>query len=206
MTGVFACVCGKAFTTKSAAAGLKASTGAGYAEAVKDLCSAGGVARVIESAGEHGIDRIVLAGCPAIERAGLVSTIATAAGVPSPHVAFLLLNEGTAAAAATPAIRRTVAALEAMPGFETRRWKPVPDVLVIGAGPAGLEAARSLAGLAHPVTVIDRLAVAAGAAATARVPGIDVLPSTTLAGFGEFPSFTARLRGLLASRSAPSAR
>ena len=84
MTGVFACVCGKAFPTKSAAAGLKASTGAGYAEAVKDLCSADGVSRVIEAVREHGIDRIVLAGCPAIERAGLVSTIASAAGIPVP--------------------------------------------------------------------------------------------------------------------------
>ena len=68
---------------------------------------------------------------------------------------------------------------------------------MIGAGPAGLEAARSLAGLGHPVTVIDRSAAAAGAAAAgAKVPGIDVLPSTTLAGFDGFPgSFTARLQG-----------
>ena len=34
MTGVFACACAKAFPTKAAAAGLKAQSGAGYAEAV----------------------------------------------------------------------------------------------------------------------------------------------------------------------------
>jgi heterodisulfide reductase subunit A-like polyferredoxin len=132
----------------------------------------------------------VLAGCPAIERSGLVAAIASAAGIPTPHAAFLLLNERTVATA--PSIRRIVAALEAMPGFETRRWKPVQDVLVIGAGPAGLEAARSLAGLGHPVTVIDRSA----SVPTGLQPGIDVRSSTTLAGFGGFPgSFTARLRG-----------
>ena len=197
MTGVFACVCGKAFPTKAAAAGLEASTGAGYAEAVKDLCSPDSVSRVIEAVREHGIDRIVLAGCPAIERAGLVAAIASASGIPAPHAAFHLLNEGTATSAAAPAIRRTVTALEAMPEFETRRWKPVPDVLVIGAGPAGLEAARSLAGLGHPVTVIDRSAAAAGAAAAgAKAPGVDVRSSTTLSGFDGFPgSFAARLRG-----------
>ena len=112
--------------------------------------------------------------------------------MPAPHAAFLLLNEGTDTAAAAPGIRRAVAALEAMPVFETRRWKLRQDVLVIGAGPAGLEAARSLVGLAHPVTLIDRSAMVP----TGMQPGIDVLPSTTLAGFDGFPgSFTARLRG-----------
>ena len=68
---------------------------------------------------------------------------------------------------------------------------------MIGAGPAGLEAARSLAGLGHAVTVIDRSAVAAEAAAAgAKVPGIEVLPSTTLSAFDGFPgSFQARLLG-----------
>jgi heterodisulfide reductase subunit A-like polyferredoxin len=112
------------------------------------------MARVIEAVGQHGIDRIVLAGCPAIERAGLVSTIASAAGIPAPHAAFLLLIEGNDAATAAPAIRRAVTALEAMPGFEIRRRKLRQDVLVIGAGPAGLEAADSLATLGHAVTMI----------------------------------------------------
>jgi heterodisulfide reductase subunit A-like polyferredoxin len=191
MIGVFACACAKAFPTKAAAAGLKASTGAGHAEAVKDLCSAGGRAAIVAKVREHGIDRIVLAGCAAIDRAGLPALLAAEAGLPAPHVAFLLLNEGTDTAAAAPGIRRVVAALGAMPGFETRRWKLRQDVLVIGAGPAGLEAARSLAGLGHPVTVIDRSAVAGEGQ-----PGIDVLPSTTLAGFDGFPgAFTARLQG-----------
>jgi heterodisulfide reductase subunit A len=192
MTGVFACSCAKAFPTKAAAAGLKAQSGVGYAEAVKDLCSAEGRAAIVAKAREHGIDRIVLAGCAAIERAGLPAYIAAEAGLPTPHAAFVLLKEGTDTAAAAPDIRRSVAALQAMPGFETRRWKLRQDVLVIGAGPAGIEAARSLAGLGHPVTMIDR----AGAVPTGLQPGIDVLPSTTLAGFDGFPgSFTARLRG-----------
>lgn len=194
MTGVFACVCGKAFPTKSAAAGLKASTGAGYAEAVKDLCSASGLEAAVGSIREHGIDRIVLAGCPAIERTGLTASVAAAAGIPAPHVVPVLLQPNADTARVAPAIRKAVAALEAMPGFETRRWKPRQEVLVIGAGPAGIEAARSLAGLGHPVTVIDRSA--APTTSEAEQPGVEVLSSTTLAAFDGFPgSFTARLRG-----------
>ncbi len=192
MTGVFACACAKAFPTKTAASGLAKLAGAGYAEAVKDLCSAEGRAAVVARVREHAIDRIVLAGCAAIERAGLPAAIAAEAGIPAPHAAFLLLNEGTDAATAAPGIRRTVTALETMSGFEIRRWKLRQDVLVIGAGPAGLEAAKSLAGLGHAVTVIERSA----SVPTERRPGIEVLPSTTLAGFDGFPgSFAARLQG-----------
>jgi heterodisulfide reductase subunit A-like polyferredoxin len=193
MTGVFACACERAFPTKAAASDLKQLAGAGRVEIVKDLCSAAGREAIVGKIREHGIDRIVLAGCPVIERAGLAATVAEETGLPAPHVVFLPLI----AAAALPGIRRAVSALEAMPGFETRRWKPCQDVLVIGAGPAGLEAARSLAGLGHAVTVIDRSAVAAGAgAAGAKVPGIEVLPSTTLSAFDGCPgSFPARLLG-----------
>ncbi len=79
-----------------------------------------------------------------------------------------------------------------MPGFETRRWKLRQDVLVIGAGPAGLEAAKSLAELGHAVTMIDRSA----SVTTGLQPGVEVLQSTTLTGFDGIPgSFAARLRG-----------
>ncbi|OHD74851.1 MAG: hypothetical protein A2177_01200 [Spirochaetes bacterium RBG_13_68_11] len=199
MTGVFACACERAFPTKAAASGLKQLAGAGRVEIVKDLCSAAGREAIVGKIREHGIDRIVLAGCPAIERAGLPATIAEEAGLPAPHVVFLLLmnaKKGTDAAAAAPGIHRAVSALEAMPGFEARRWKLCQDVLVIGAGPAGLEAARSLAGLGHAVTVIDRSTAATGAAAGAKVPGIEVLSSTTLSAFDGWPgSFQGRLLG-----------
>ncbi len=191
MTGVFACACAKAIPTKTAAAGLAKLSNAGYAEAVKDLCSVEGRAAIVAKVRGHGIDRIVLAGCAAIERAGLAASIATEAGIPAPHAAFLLLKEGMDAAATAPDIRRMVAALEAMPGFETRRRKLRQDVLVIGAGPAGLETAKSLAALGHAVTMIERSA----AVPTGLQPGIESLPSTTLEGFDGFPgSFTARLQ------------
>jgi heterodisulfide reductase subunit A-like polyferredoxin len=189
MTGVFACACERAFPTKAAASGLKQLAGADSVDIVKDLCSAAGREAMVGKIRERGIDRIVLAGCPVIERAGLAATVAEEAGLPAPHVVFLLLKKGIDAAAAAPRIHRAVAALEAMPGFETRLWKVCREVLVIGAGPAGIEAARSLAKLGHPVTIIDR-------SATAKVPGIEVLPSTTLSVFDGCPgSFHARLLG-----------
>ena len=193
MTGVFACLCDRAFASKSAAAGLKKLAGAGYAEVVKDLCSAAGRAAVTARIREQGIDRAVLAGCPALDRAGAAAAAAAEAGIPAPHVAFLPIAAGSDAASAAPSMRRVLAALEAMPGFETRRWKLAQTVLVIGAGPAGREAARAIAGLGHGVTMIER---SASIPPDAAMAGVEVLPSTTLERFEGFPgAFIARLRG-----------
>jgi heterodisulfide reductase subunit A-like polyferredoxin len=193
MTGVFACACERAFTTKAAASGLKRLTGAGRFEIVKDLCSASGRETVFGKIREHGIDRVVLAGCPEIERAGLPAAVAERAGIPAPYVVFHPLRKATDAEAAAPGIRSALAALEAMPVFETRSVKLAQEILVIGAGPAGLEAARSLAALGQAVTVIDRSAAASAAAEGA---GFQVLPATTLAAFDGFVgAFQARLLG-----------
>ncbi len=174
MTGVLACACDRAFPEKTAASGLKQLTGAGRVEIVKDLCSASGIAAAAGKIREHGIDRIVLAGCPVIERTGLAAMVAEAAGIPAPYATFVLLPPNADAAGAAPTIRKALAALEAMPVFETRKVKLAQDVLVIGAGPAGREAARSLASLGHAVTVIDRSEAApTSEAAAARARGAD---------------------------------
>lgn len=190
MTGVFACACRKAFASRAAASGVKRLTGAGRVEILKDLCTPEGQAAVAGAIRESGVDRFVLAGCPVIARAGLAAAIAEAAGLPALHVATALVPALTDAAGAAPAIGRALAALEALPGFETRRVKLAKNVLVIGAGPAGLEAAHALAGLGHAVTLIDRSAV------VPDVDGIEALPRTKVTAFEGYPgSFTVRLVG-----------
>ncbi|MCX7029630.1 MAG: FAD-dependent oxidoreductase [Spirochaetes bacterium] len=190
MTGIFACVCTRAFPTKAAATGLKKLTGAGRVELVKDLCSAEGMATLAAKVREHGIDRIVLAGCPVIGRTGQAASVAEAAGIPAPHVTTVLLSKNADPAGTAPAIRKAVVALEAMPGFETRKLKLAQDVLVIGAGPAGLEAARALATLGHRVTVIDR------SASVPAADGLKVLPGTRVVAFdGVAGAYRAKLRG-----------
>jgi len=191
MTGVFACHCRRAFATKAAASGLKRLTAAGQVDVVEDMCTPEAAAQVVAKARELGIDRIVLAGCPVIERAGLAEAVAGAIGLPAPHVVPVLVATGADAADAAPAICKAVSALEAMPKFEIRHEKLDQAVLVIGAGPAGRETARGLARLGHRVTVIER-----AAAAASDVDGVELLPSTSLAAFDGFPGrFTVRLRG-----------
>ena len=103
MTGVFACACERAFPTKAAASGLKQLAGAGRVEIVEDLCSAAGREAMVGKIREHGIDRIVLAGCPVLEQVGMAATIAEEAGLPAPHVVFLpFKGKGLDAAAAAP--------------------------------------------------------------------------------------------------------
>jgi heterodisulfide reductase subunit A-like polyferredoxin len=190
MTGVFACTCAKAFPTKTAASGLKGLTGAGHVESHADLCSAAGRAFIGEKAKKHVIDRVVLAGCPAVARGELAALISKAAGIPSAHVLTVIIRHNADAAGAAPAIRRAVSALEAMPAFQTRRISLAQEVLVIGAGTAGLEAARSLATLGHGVTVIDR------SPSAPAEPGFPVLQATTLASLDGVPgAYRVKMRG-----------
>jgi len=130
MTGVLACVCDRAFPVKTAASGLKQLTGAGRVEIVKDLCSASGIVAAAGKIREHGIDRIVLAGCPVVERTGLAATVAEAAGIPAPHVVPVLLPPNADAAGAAPTMPTLPAARRGpaptAPAWSTPRWCATP--------------------------------------------------------------------------------
>jgi Pyruvate/2-oxoacid:ferredoxin oxidoreductase delta subunit len=87
-----------------------------------------------------------------------------------------------AAAAAIKAIQRGLAGLAEIPTVERRRLDLEPGVLVVGAGPAGREAAAALCGLGHPVTIVEKTdgsARAAGTAGTVAL-GAELLSDSTV--------------------------
>ncbi|MCX7040363.1 MAG: hypothetical protein NT005_14665, partial [Spirochaetes bacterium] len=174
MTGVFVCSCGR----RSADAWLEK---VGAAVEVKNffghvrLCGPDGPKLIREKSKKNKLDRLLLAGCPALQSEAYIKTAAKAAGVPSGVVFPALLPRRCSPAVAARMIRQATAGLQLLPVFESRRVALRNEVLVLGDGPAGTEAARQVAAFGYPTTVAEP----------------NVLQSLT----GGVGNFSARLRG-----------
>jgi heterodisulfide reductase subunit A-like polyferredoxin len=132
--------------------------------------------------------RVLLAGVAPAGQAELLQALARQANLPAAAVAGVDLapalaargrtsrggasrgqasRSRAAAAAAIKAIQRGLAGLAEIPTVERRRLDLEPGVLVVGAGPAGREAAAALCGLGHPVTIVEKTDGSAWAAGMA---------------------------------------
>ncbi len=112
--------------------------------------------------------RVLLAGIAPAGQAELLQAVARQAGLPAAAVAGVDLGPALASRGrvreALRAIQRGLAALAEIPVVERRSLALEPGVLVVGAGPAGREAAAALRSLGHPVTGVEILDKADGAA------------------------------------------
>lgn len=107
--------------------------------------------------------RLVFAGCSLLGRPDLQESLAAGAGVTPSAVRGVNLRQPAlrrasgrvAVPQAVAAVQRALRALALQPLFERRRIPLAPGVLVVGAGPAGREAASRLRALGHPVTLAD---------------------------------------------------
>lgn len=137
-------------------------------ERVDGLCGAAGLERLTAAVARHRLDRVLFAGCSprsslkfpeeqlgaALARAGVDRALLEVANLRE-QCAWLHPDREAATRKATDLVRMAHARLRGAspsPG-------PVqvePRTLVIGAGPAGLEAAKSLASAGQQVTLVER--------------------------------------------------
>ena len=137
------------------------------------LCSAEGKAWLAERIGAHGLERIVVAACSPREHEQTFRGVLAAAGRSPFFLQMVNLREqvdwlGGDADQATERARRLVAAALARIALHAplaaEEVEVAADVLVLGAGAAGLSAAVALAGKGRKVVLAERELVVGGLA------------------------------------------
>lgn len=154
MTCIFVCSCGR----RSADAWLaKVSEAVGSRHLVghDGLCRSEGLKLIREKSRKLKADRILLAGCPALQSDAFRQAAAKAAGISAGAVFQVLLPPRSPAQSAARSLRLALAGVELTPSFEMRGVPLCQDVLVIGQGPAAEEAARQVEGFGHAAAVIE---------------------------------------------------
>ncbi len=229
-TGVIVCSCGGTLFAEPAGERLTAEIAAAAGDGPPPVffphagaCSAGGLRSLRAALARQGIGKAVFAGCSLLERADLVDGLAHRGGLTPSAIRgvnlrqplFRRLAGEEAIGRAAAAVRRALQALALQPSFHRRRIPLAPGVLVIGAGPAAVEAAARVRALGHETTLATA-SPAAGAdglpsaelpetrsvSSTRSVarrhasPGVRVLARSRLVALdGRVGAFTARLQG-----------
>jgi heterodisulfide reductase subunit A-like polyferredoxin len=108
----------------------------------------------------RGFSRVLVAGASPAGQGELLQAFAAQSGLPTASVAGADLAPALAsrnrAAEAIRAIQKGLAALAEIPPIERRRLPLAKEVLVVGGGAAGLQAASALSSLGHLVTIVEK--------------------------------------------------
>ena len=173
--GVYFCACGNSVSEKVShqvvAENLAKVPGVAYVRVVEFLCSEEGKQFLEQDLIEHRPDRVVVAACSpreiesafmqVLEKAGMNPYLLQVANIRE-QVAWITEDPEQAARKACAAIRAAVARVGRHEPLERKKLPACRDVLVVGAGPAGLKAALSLAEAGRRVTMVEKSPVIGG--------------------------------------------
>jgi heterodisulfide reductase subunit A len=167
--GLYFCTCGTNITetvdSEKVMAELTAQFPGSYAAKVEFICSAEGKTFFKEHLLANRPDRVVVAACSPREYENTFMQILSEAGINSyflqmvnirEQVAWVTPDPAQATQKATTAIRSAMARVSRQVPLEKKELEANNDVLVIGAGPAGLQCALFLAEAGRKVVLVEK--------------------------------------------------
>jgi heterodisulfide reductase subunit A len=168
--GVFICRCGlniaKSVDTTALVEFAKALPGVVYSEENQFTCSEDGQKSIKEKIKEHNINRVVVASCSprlheptfrrCIEEAGLNRFLFEMANIREQCSWIYLGQIEKATEKAKHIVNGAVERAKTLEPIGMMRMKAYPSVLVVGGGPAGVEAATRLGDLGLEVFLVER--------------------------------------------------
>ncbi|MDD2309634.1 MAG: CoB--CoM heterodisulfide reductase iron-sulfur subunit A family protein [Desulfuromonadaceae bacterium] len=167
--GVYFCNCGSNIAEKISSAAVAEAASffpdSPYVTIVDFICSEEGKLQFEDSLKAEQPDRVVVAACSPRDHEATFRSCLTNAGM-NPYlmqvvnireqIAWVTEHPGVATEKAIAAIRGAVCRVRLQQPLEKKQLEVCPDALVIGAGPAGMKAALSLAEAGRSVVLVER--------------------------------------------------
>lgn len=170
--GVYFCNCGTNIKEKIDSEEVrKKMPSDAHFKTVDFLCSEEGKAFLENDIKQNGIERVVISACSPREHENTFMRVLSKAGI-NPYlmqmvnvreqVAWVTEDSARAAEKAGRCINSAIKRVALHDPLEKKEIDMCPEVLVIGAGPAGLKAALSIAESGRKVTVVEKTPVIGG--------------------------------------------
>ena len=174
-TGVYFCKCGTNISDKIDSDKVRESLVRHYPgihfKTVDFMCSEEGQGAIEKDLAENKIERVVVSACTPREHETTFMRMLSRAGL-NPYlmqmvnvreqIAWVTEDIGKATEKAGRSIRSAVNRVQLHDPLEKKEIEICPDVLVIGAGPAGLKTALSIAGSGRKVVLVEKSPVIGG--------------------------------------------
>ncbi|MBI5847000.1 MAG: CoB--CoM heterodisulfide reductase iron-sulfur subunit A family protein [Nitrospirae bacterium] len=174
-TGVYFCNCGTNISDKIDSGkvrdSLLAQSPGIHFKTVDFICSDEGQGTIEKDLAENGIERVVISACTPREHENTFMRMLSRAGL-NPYlmqmvnvreqIAWVTEDRDKATEKAGRYIRSAVDRVQLHEPLEKKEIDICPDVLVIGAGPAGLKTALSIAGSGRKVILVEKAPVIGG--------------------------------------------
>ena len=169
-TGVFLCRCfgevGSVIDLDSLRKKSEENPSVVFSSVCESLCLVDDLEKIASRIWESGLEKIVIGGCSHLARGGAIVDGLVKQGIRRSAIGLVDLREAcawihmndpaNATDKAWDLIRMEIAALQYRSASDDVTINVCPEAMVVGAGPAGLSAARTLAQLGFKVHLIER--------------------------------------------------